>query len=369
MSHPCAAPTSAFLSLRTQSTRLRRLTRLAPCLLCVLVGICGIVSPVCALSVSQLALVINADDPLSLALGAHYQQARGIPARNVIRVHLGAPRAALSPSDFTRVWQPAQKALPPSIQAYALAWPLPYRVGCMSITTAFAMGYGTRFCAQGCKPTAPNPLYDQGSRAPHTDFRVRPAMLLAASTPEHGRKLIARGVQSDGLHPQGRAYLVKTPDKARGTRASGYASIRMALGDRLPIEILERDGIRDRADILFYFTGTTRVPYLETLSFLPGAAADHLTSAGGVLDGTGQMSAQRWLEAGATGSYGAVVEPCNFPQKFPNPGLVMKYYLGGNTLVEAYWKSVVWPGQGVFIGEPLAAPFGTRAEGGAKLPN
>ena len=23
----------------------------------------------------------------------------------------------------------------------------------------------------------------------------------------------------------------------------------------------------------------------------------------------------------------------------------------------AYWKSVEWPGQGVFIGEPLAAPF------------
>ena len=26
-------------------------------------------------------------------------------------------------------------------------------------------------------------------------------------------------------------------------------------------------------------------------------------------------------------------------------------------LVESYWKSVAWPGQGVFIGEPLATPF------------
>ena len=25
--------------------------------------------------------------------------------------------------------------------------------------------------------------------------------------------------------------------------------------------------------------------------------------------------------------------------------------------IEAYWKSVAWPGQGVFIGEPLARPY------------
>jgi threonine synthase len=30
------------------------------------------------------------------------------------------------------------------------------------------------------------------------------------------------------------------------------------------------------------------------------------------------MSALRWLEAGASGSYGTVVEPCNHPAKFPD---------------------------------------------------
>jgi hypothetical protein len=65
----------------------------------------------------------------------------------------------------------------------------------------------------------------------------------------------------------------------------------------------------------------------------------------------------RWLEAGATGSYGAVVEPCNFIAKFPNPAVAIYHYLRGNTLIEAYWKSVAMPGQGVFIGEPLAQPF------------
>ncbi|MCP2937667.1 hypothetical protein NK983_33720, partial [Salmonella enterica subsp. enterica serovar Typhimurium] len=32
----------------------------------------------------------------------------------------------------------------------------------------------------------------------------------------------------------------------------------------------------------------------------------------------------------------------------------------GETLIEAYWKSVAWPGEGVFVGEPLARPFGMR---------
>ena len=67
-----------------------------------------------------------------------------------------------------------------------------------------------------------------------------------------------------------------------------------------------------------------------------------------------------WLEAGATGSFGTVVEPCNHLQKFPIPPVVIWHYAEGDTLIEAYWKSVAWPGEGVFIGEPLAHPFAPR---------
>jgi len=34
----------------------------------------------------------------------------------------------------------------------------------------------------------------------------------------------------------------------------------------------------------------------------------------------------------------------------------------GESLIEAYWKGVAWPSQGIFIGEPLAAPFASRSE-------
>ena len=69
------------------------------------------------------------------------------------------------------------------------------------------------------------------------------------------------------------------------------------------------------------------------------------------------MSVLDWIDVGVTGTYGAVVEPCNFLQKFPNPGIVMQKYLSGNSLIEAYWKSVQMPGQGLFVGEPLASPY------------
>ena len=116
--------------------------------------------------------------------------------------------------------------------------------------------------------------------------------------------------------------------------------------------------LQGRDDVLFYFIGATRVPHLDSNRFVPGAIADHLTSTGGKLTGSAQMNSLRWLQAGATGSYGAVVEPCNFPGKFPNPWVVIKHYTQGETLLEAYWKSVRMPGQGIFIGEPLAVPFG-----------
>jgi hypothetical protein len=50
-----------------------------------------------------------------------------------------------------------------------------------------------------------------------------------------------------------------------------------------------------------------------------------------------------------------------FPAKFPQPAVVIARYTRGETAIEAYWKSVAWPGQGVFVGEPLAAPFRPRA--------
>jgi hypothetical protein len=110
--------------------------------------------------------------------------------------------------------------------------------------------------------------------------------------------------------------------------------------------------------VMFYFTGAQRVASVTSNRFLDGAVADHLTSLGGMLTDSSQMSALDWLSAGATGSFGNTVEPCNYLTKVPDIGVLMRHYLGGETLIEAYWKSVRMPGQGVFVGDPLARPFG-----------
>jgi uncharacterized protein (TIGR03790 family) len=318
-----------------------------------------------ALTPAELGVVVNVDDPQSVAVAAYYAERRGIPAANIVRLGLGSPRKALSPAAFERARGELIVRMPVSVQALAITWTYPYRVGCMSLTTAFALGYGTRHCAEGCRPIAPNPYYDATSDRPFADLQVRPTMMLAAASVDDAKHLIDRGVRSDGSQPAGRAYLVMTSDRARSSRAPRFPAVRDALGARLPVVLAATDGIRGRDDVMFYFTGATHVPWLDTLRFLPGALADHLTSQGGRLEGTGQMSALRWLEAGATASYGTVVEPCNFPQKFPDPGIAMRHYLDGDTAVEAYWKSVVWPGQGLFIGEPLARPY---APDGAGVP-
>jgi hypothetical protein len=114
----------------------------------------------------------------------------------------------------------------------------------------------------------------------------------------------------------------------------------------------------DPQGVLFYFTGLEQVPGLAQVSWHPGAVADHLTSYGGVLpNGLGQMTALSWLRAGATASYGTVEEPCNWTQKFPQVSVLLSHYLRGTTVIEAYWKSVAWPGQGLFVGDPLARPW------------
>lgn len=327
-----------------------------------------IVLPKHRIEPGELGVIINEADPLSRRIGAYYQQRRGIPAANLIRIRFNPNRRQMSPAEFAAIKRQVDAATPPQVQAYALTWTMPWQVGCMSITSAFTFGFDAAWCSERrCAATAVSPYFNSDSARPFDDFGIRPAIAIAASDFTAARALIDRGIAADGSRPAGTAYLLSTSDRARNVRHGIYPEIIRRFSALLRVEVLEADTLRGRDDVLFYFTGLKQVEGLDTLHFVPGAIADHLTSTGGVLVDGRQMSALRWLEAGATGSYGTVVEPCNLPGKFPNPGLVMQHYLRGATLVEAYWKSVQMPGEGLFIGEPLAAPFDflkiTRGDG------
>ena len=310
-----------------------------------------------ALSAEQTAVIINDADPLSVEIGRYYAQVRGISPFNIARIRLPHDRAVLSSGDFKTLQKKIRDQVSPDVEAFVLTWRSPYRVDCMSITSAFTFGFARRYCATGCQPTAPNPYYDSYVASPARKFGMRLTMTIAAENFPDAKLLIDRGLAADHSQPEGDAYLVITGDKARNSRAASFESAQDRIGYRIPTHIIRSAGIENKNNVMFYFTGTKSVPYLDSLSFLPGAVADHLTSHGGRLGGSTQMNAIEWLKAGATGSYGTVVEPCNFPQKFPNPTVLMAHYLNGDSLIEAYWKSVVWPGQGIFIGEPLSSPY------------
>ena len=306
----------------------------------------------------EIGVIVNDEDPLSVRIANYYQQVRNIPASNLIHVRFKPGSQKLSQKIFAQIRNQSNSQLNNSIQALALTWALPYRVDCMSITSAFTFGFDKAYCSsRTCAATRYSPYYNSTSTAPFSDHKFRPAMAVAATDFKLAKQLIDRGIRADKSHPNGTAYLLHTSDKNRNVRARFFKHIKRIFSPLLNIEILHRNSIQSRHDVMFYFTGLTKVPHLDTLNFLPGAVADHLTSAGGVMNGTKQMSALRWLEAGATGSYGTVVEPCNLLGKFPKPGLLMANYLSGQSLIESYWKSVQQPGEGLFIGDPLAAPY------------
>jgi uncharacterized protein (TIGR03790 family) len=316
------------------------------------------------LQASELAVIVNDADPLSVQIGEYYVKARHLPAGNLLHVSFRPGNAAMSVSEFTRLRTTIEQTTPAHIQAYATTWVAPFRVDCMSITSALTFGFDKAWCsARQCAPTQASPYFAYRGADPDRDLGIRPTMSIAADTFADAKALIDRGVAADATRPPGTAYLVSTNDQARNVRSVYFPRIVEAMQGWLDTQVVQSDALRDRHDVLFYFTGKARVNGLDTLTFLPGAVADHLTSAGGQLTGRRQMSALRWLQAGATGSFGTVVEPCAVLGKFPNPGILMDSYTSGSTLIEAYWKSVQQPGEGIFIGEPLAAPFdGVRVD-------
>ena len=234
-----------------------------------------------ALGPARLGVVINSNDPLSERIGAYYAQRRGIPAANVVRVRLPVNGVASKP-EFEAAYAEMNPRLPADVQALALAWMLPYRAGCMSITAAFAMGYDEATCVEGCKPTPVSRYFDSDTREPYTDVRIRPAMSLAASSFEDAKALIDRGIAADGTAPRGTAYLLSTTDPTRNVRAASYPFAVREARPGVKAQVIGGDLLFDKHDVMFYFTGLVYVVGLRTNTYLPGAitrAAVHRAAA------------------------------------------------------------------------------------------
>jgi uncharacterized protein (TIGR03790 family) len=308
----------------------------------------------------QLAIVINDAEPNSVTVGEYYRKRRGIPAANVVHVRIPGKPREIGAARFAELKDEIDAHLGPNVQAVLMVWTAPYKVECNSITGAYSLGFDPGQCARTCMPGRPSPYFNSSSARPYTDLNMRISMLLPTESVAQAKALIDRGAGAGFRTMPGTAYFLRTSEQARNSRAVFFPPAGKIAARKLTTKPMQADVLEGAQDIMIYETGMADVAKLDTLGFLPGALADHLTSLGGDLLGGEQMSSLRWLEAGATASYGTVSEPCNHWQKFPNPAVLLKHYVQGASAIEAYWKSVAWPTQGLFIGEPLATPYRAR---------
>jgi len=328
----------------------------------------------------QLLILVNIDDWQSVQVADEYMARYAIPAAN--RLDLTLNESAVMKSD---VYEPLYDEISdflrnrPDLEAIAITWTEPWKVSPpennagMSITSAVTFGFHPEYYNSGdgtCAMTEVSPLYGQDLSSPFADFGLRPAVMIAGKNAQNAIDVIDRGIAAKSSFPLATGYLMRTTDVFRSIRY-GQMEDAVAFWDHpFGLQLDYRDNseghpqdnyVRDADDVLYYFTGLAKVDYLDTLRFLPGAVADHLTSSGGALTTTSQMSILRWLEAGATGSYGTVTEPCSTTDKFANVDMLMQRYFSGATLLDAYWQSVRMPGEGIFVGDPLAQPWAPKA--------
>jgi uncharacterized protein (TIGR03790 family) len=318
------------------------------------------------LQVADMGVVINTNDPLSVQVGQYYIKARRLKPKQVLRLSVPA-RPVLTVEEFESLRAAINKRFGPATQALALAWTMPYAVGCNAITGALALGYDAELCKNGCAVSRPSRYFNSASSKPFSDFGFRPAMLLAARNFEDAKALIDRGVAANGqLSQRGRppasVLMLSTDDVARRVRMALYPPAGPVPEVGIDVKAVPETELATAPQVLLAITGSLQAKLLPKPDWVAGALGDHLTSYGGdMLGNHGQGTVLDWLESGATASHGAVTEPCNHLQKFPHPQVLLLHYVQGSTAIEAYWKSVFWPQQSLFVGEPLAAPFNLKA--------
>ncbi|NJL25732.1 MAG: TIGR03790 family protein [Calothrix sp. SM1_5_4] len=311
---------------------------------------------------ATLGILVNKNDPKSLKLAQHYASMRRIPASNIVSLDLPLTNDVSKYVMSRALTVLQQNPNYSNFVGFALAFQKPFRVaGNQSITSAVSDGVSNIIWKGSCNPTLKNPDFSGSVLGKYISPLTRkPAMMLiGGATYDDSYKLLERGLAADNSDPTGQVYLIKTTDAARSSPREFYMELAKRLFERkISITIEKNNNFANKNDVFVFQTGLAKLPSLNTLNFMPGAYADHLTSTGGFLFGANaQTPATELMQAGATASFGTVREPCNFTQKFPNPAFTLNRYLRGDSLLEAYWRGLQWTTEGVLVGEPLARPF------------
>jgi uncharacterized protein (TIGR03790 family) len=336
----------------------------------------------------NVVVVVNQNSTNSVQLGNYYCERRGVPPQNLLRIKWSGGNTSWSRSDFeTCLLNPlvsvlSSRGLTNQADYVVLSMDIPYQVragdGLNSTTAALFYGFKTDDCTTNCPegiagcnlPAASSNSY----AASEGIFRQTPPIaagsnswlvtMLTSSNLAQAKAIIDRGVASDGTFPTQTVWLAKTSDYFRNIRYLEFDNTifdARVTGD-FSIVRTNLDSPYGLTNLAGYLTGLAGFNILSN-AFVSGAIADSLTSYAGVLyENTGQTTLLAFLDAGASGSYGTVTEPCAYLEKFPSSQDYF-YQARGFNLAECYYQSVVNPYQGLIVGEPLAAPF-ARPPGG-----
>ena len=327
----------------------------------------------------NVIVVVNQNSTNSVQLGNDYCEQRGVPAQNVLRMtNWTGGSINWSPTDFqNQLLNPllamvASRGLTNQAQFVLLSMDIPYRVtdGNNENSTTAVLFYG--FKTNTVFPGGPNScsLPDNTSNSyayselpfsqatPNTaSTNSFLAIMLTDTNLAAAENTLSRSVAADSSYPTQTVYLAKTDDSARNVRFVEFDNsvFENQVAGNDAVTRIDTDSTAF-TNLFGLQTGLANYSFY-TNAFVPGALGDTLTSyAGFILEDSGQTPTLAFLEAGASGSYGTVVEPCNYTQKFPDP-VDYFYQTRGFSLVEAYYQSVLNPFQGLFVGEPLAAPY------------
>ncbi len=334
----------------------------------------------------NVVVVVNQNSTNSVQLGNYYCEKRGVPPQNLLRItNWTGGNVQWTTTDFTNslvnplLAMLSSRGLTNQIDYVVLSMDFPYRVvqtgaqsGANSTTAALFYGFKADDCTTNCPEGIPGCNLPAASSNAYAGsegiFRQTPPVavgnnswlvtMLTSSNLVQAKAIIDRGVAGDGIFTTQTVWLAKTTDYFRNIRYQEFDSTifdaRLA-GDFF-IQRTNSDSPYGLTNLLGYQTGLAGFNILLN-AFGPGAIADSLTSyAGALYEYTGQTTLLAFLNAGASGSYGTVTEPCAYLQKFPSPQVYF-YQARGFSLAECYYQSLANPYQGLIVGEPLAAPF------------
>ena len=336
----------------------------------------------------NVVVVVNTNSSNSLQLGNYYCEQRGVPPQNVLRIGWTGDNVNWTRASFEAVLRApldtmlASRQLTNQIDFVLLSMDIPYRVTNSTGMVNNNVNATTAALFYGFKNNPADPMQfcslPAGSASAYAGsegiFRQTPpvnsssnswlVMMLTSSDLAQAKAVVDRGVVSDYSFPTQTVFLAESDDRLRNVRLylNDDALLEVRLRSHPPILRTNVNSPNGLGLTTGYQNGI-QVVDLSASAFAPGAMADNLTSFGGWLfENSGHTDALDFLNAGATASYGTIIEPCAYFAKFPSPRNFY-YQARGFSIAESYYLSVTNPYQGILIGEPLAAPFAVPASG------